>query len=158
MLGVGLAQALGDADALVVARGRHAHVGDHDVGLRALDLGEQRRAVGAVGHDLEVLLMLHNLVDGLTHQERVVGERDADRAGPCGDAGDAATLLRPVKNPQPVPRFRENCCSAVFVFVCCWPERSMPSPARNARASTATWNISVGAHLVDSSRIREPSG
>ena len=44
------------------------------------DLGQQRRPVRAVRDD-HMFLMLHNLVDGFTHQKRVVGERDADRRG-----------------------------------------------------------------------------
>ena len=48
--------------------------------------------------------------------------------------------------------------SAVFVFVCCSPERSTPFFARNARASAATCIGSVVAHFVESSRIRDPSG
>ena len=80
--------------------------------------------------------MLHNLVHGLTHQKRVVGKGDADPGGPSADGqrcGYATTLRgRRSRCSQPVPRASENCCSAVLVFVCCWPDRSMPARARNA--------------------------
>jgi hypothetical protein len=55
-------------------------------------------------------------------------------------------------------RLREKNRSAVLVFVCCSPERSTPCLARNALDSAATWKAWFGEHLVDSSRIREPSG
>ena len=89
-----LAQRPRNANALVVARGRHAHVGDDDIGLGATDRFEQRRAVGAVGDDLEVVQMHHNLVHSLAHQERVVGQGDADRAGGCRRAQDWPKLQR----------------------------------------------------------------
>jgi hypothetical protein len=48
--------------------------------------------------------------------------------------------------------------SAVRVLVCCLPLRSMPRSARKALPCMATVRASAGAHLVDSSRIRVPSG
>jgi hypothetical protein len=56
------------------------------------------------------------------------------------------------------PRLREKNWRAVFVFVCCSPKRSTPCLARNALDSAATWKACAGAHLVESYRIREPSG
>ena len=47
--------------------------------------------------------------------------------------------------------------SAVRVLVCWLPLRLMPFDTRKARASAATWNASFGKHLVDSSRMRDPS-
>src|SRR5207302_4199462 len=47
---------------------------------------------------------------------------------------------------------------AVAVLVCCSPVRSTPRSARNAFVLAATSTASSGAHLVESSRMREPSG
>ena len=52
----------------------------------------------------------------------------------------------------------EKNSSAVRVLVCCSPERSMPCSVRKTRASVATWNASSGRHLVESSKMRAPSG
>ena len=52
----------------------------------------------------------------------------------------------------------EKNSSAVLVFVCCSPLRLMPRPSRKLFVFTATSNASVGRHLVESSRMREPSG
>ena len=43
-------------------------------------------------------------------------------------------------------------------LVSCSPVRLTPWPDRKARDSAATWKASPGMHLVDSSRMREPSG
>ena len=48
--------------------------------------------------------------------------------------------------------------SAVLVLVCCSASRSMPWSPRKTRASAATSNASAGAHFVDSSKMRDPSG
>jgi hypothetical protein len=42
-------------------------------------------------------------------------------------------------------------------FVCWSAEISMPWLPRKARASGATWKAWSGVHLVDSSRMRDPS-
>jgi hypothetical protein len=52
----------------------------------------------------------------------------------------------------------EKNSSAVRVLVCCSPERSIPCRARYKRASVATKNASDGRHLVESSKMRAPSG
>src|SRR5262249_22007583 len=52
----------------------------------------------------------------------------------------------------------EKNSSALRVFVVWLPPTSMPRSDRNARVSAATWNASAGAHFVDSSRMRVPSG
>ena len=55
-----------------------------------------------------------------------------------------------------------SCCeknsNAVFVFVACSPATSIPLPFRYATVSAATWKVSLGAHLVESSRMRVLSG
>ena len=48
--------------------------------------------------------------------------------------------------------------SADLVLVACSPVRSMPRSLRKALLSAATWKASAGGHLVESSRIRDPSG
>jgi hypothetical protein len=52
----------------------------------------------------------------------------------------------------------EKNSSALRVLVVCAPAGVMPRSERKARLSAATWKASDGAHLVDSSRIRVPSG
>ena len=70
-----------------------------------------------------------------------------ERRGALRHRAAAASASLPLKNS-----------SARRVFVCCSPSRSTPCPDRNTRDSAATSNASCGAHLVDSSRIRESSG
>ena len=86
--------------------------------------------------------------------------RDALRSDLPGDGGgpDREQPRPPPGAAHPSAGLAEKNSSAVRVLVCCSPERSTPRLARNARDSTATWNISAGAHLPDSSRIRAPSG
>ena len=73
---------------------------------------------------------------------------------PCDARGTAVSSVS-----QPVgSSCLEKNCSALRVFVVCAPPRSMPRSARNARLSAATWKASPGAHFVESSRIRVPSG
>ena len=79
-VGVRAPQAVRDADALVVARGRHAHVGHHDVGVLAVDDVEQLVAVVADRDDLDLREPGEDLAHRLAHQERVVGNRDTDAA------------------------------------------------------------------------------
>ena len=115
-------------------------------------------AVRAVGDDLDVVLMLHDLVDGLAHQERVVGQGDADGAGLGRGRVNASTLAagRDALNQSQIPgELLERGLGLGLLAA-----REVDAAARRGtpRASTATWNISVGAHFVDSSRIREPSG
>ena len=72
--------------------------------------------------------MLHNLVDSLAHQERVVGKATrigragADAAQDCAKATAAvkkSTVDRVGARSQPAAgRCRANCSSAAFVFVC----------------------------------------
>ena len=52
----------------------------------------------------------------------------------------------------------EKYSSAVFVLVCCSPARSSPCSVRKLRTSAATSKASPGAHFVESSRMRPPSG
>ena len=52
----------------------------------------------------------------------------------------------------------EKKVSAVRVLVCCSPLRSMPWPSRNACGLRGDLDGSGGVHLVDSSRMRLPSG
>jgi hypothetical protein len=68
-------------------------------------------------------------------------------------------LLMPSRPaPLQVRSLWEKNSSALRVFVCCSPSRSMSCSPRNARTSLATWNASVGWHFVDSSKTRDPSG
>ena len=54
--------------------------------------------------------------------------------------------------------WRAKNSSALRVLVCCAVEARRPQLTRYVRSSAATWNASDGAHFVDSSRIRAPSG
>ena len=64
--------------------------------------------------------------------------------------------VRAAALPRQARRVKNS--SARLVLVCCSAVVLTPRAARNARVSAATWNDSVGAHLVESSRIRESSG
>ena len=75
-----LAQAVGDANALLVTGRRHAHVGHDDVRALLLDRGQQRVAVDAAGHDLDPVQPFQDGLQGLAHQERVVRVDHADGA------------------------------------------------------------------------------
>ena len=88
---------------------------------------------------------LQHGVEAAAEHERGVRGATSHAPARCARAGYSRSW--PAKNS-----------SAVRVFVCCSPNRSTPRSARNARVSAATWNVSPGLHLVDSSRIREPSG
>ena len=116
-------------------------------------------AVAAVGDDLDIVLMPHNLVHGLTHQKRVIREDDADGASlGHGRVNYVSTLTARSRCLNQFPELWRTVGAPSWSSSAARPDRSMPLPPRNPRASAATWNISAGPHLVDSSRIREPSG
>ena len=75
-----LAQPGGGLDALVPAGGRHADVGDHDVGLAALDEGEQLGQVGRGADELEVRVGGDQPGDALPQEDVVLGQRNPDGA------------------------------------------------------------------------------
>ena len=75
--GMGLAQPVGDLDALVGLRRRHADVRQHDVGLVLVDGGEQRREVTAGRHDRDVVVIGQELRDPLADEDAVLGDGDA---------------------------------------------------------------------------------
>ena len=78
-LGMELAEATCDLDALVCTRGRHSNVGDHDVGRVGLNRLEERRHVVARGNDLDALVSGEELLQPLQDEEAVVREGDANR-------------------------------------------------------------------------------
>ena len=61
--------------------GRHADVGEHDVGLGAVDRGHELVVVGAEGHDLDVVLLVQELGHSLPHEERVLGDDQTEGHG-----------------------------------------------------------------------------
>jgi hypothetical protein len=75
---MGPAQVPGDPDAFVVHRGRHADVGHDHIGLVHLDRVAQFDGIDADGDDLEVLLVVQELCEGLTDEEAVLGECHPD--------------------------------------------------------------------------------
>jgi hypothetical protein len=83
---------------------------------------------------------------------------------PCAQAPKAWALMRRLSDRVSLAQAEasasclEKYRSAVEVLVCCLPVRSTPRPVSIALDSAATWNAWLGGHLVDSSRIREPSG
>ena len=90
--------------------------------------------------------------EGAGHPLRggVRGQEEADPRYLTGAADQAVALAS-------ARCFAKN-RNAVAVFVCCLPDTSTPTPVRWALASAATWNTSLGAHFVESSRILDPSG
>ena len=83
------------------------------------------------------------------HRRRTVG---TPRGG-CRVAGAAGGLTGQCR-----ARSCAKNSSAVRVLVCWAPVRSIPRPSRNTRVRAATSKASAGAHFVDSSRMRDPSG
>src|SRR5215211_7475714 len=69
-------------------------------------------------------------------------------------------MSKPMTHAAPVAACSsaEKNSSALRVFVCCSPDRSTPRETSIARPSAATWKASPVGHLVESSRMREPSG
>ena len=100
--------------------------------------------------EVQLVALLHAL--GRERGEAVVGGVEGLAEGAPLPAGDDRGY------PGSCASAPAKYSSAVRVFVCCSPERSTPRAARNARASAATWNASPGAHRVESSRMRDPSG
>jgi hypothetical protein len=78
-VGVGLAEAVGGADALVGAGGGHADVGEDDVGVVLVDGGVEGVEVGAGGDDAEVVLGFEEAADAFADEVVVFGEREADQ-------------------------------------------------------------------------------
>jgi hypothetical protein len=78
---VGLADPLGGPDAFVGVPGRHADVGDHDVGPLRIHGGEQAIEVLADRDDLEVRLRLQQPSDPLADQQVIVRDHDPERHG-----------------------------------------------------------------------------
>ena len=77
-----LTQMLGGPDALVGVGGRHADVGEDDVGLLLVDGLQEGVEVLAHGDQVDLRLGLDELPDSLAHEVVVLGEDDADSHDP----------------------------------------------------------------------------
>ena len=73
------AQPGGNLDPLVGTRGRHAYVGQDDVGPVSIDCFQQGLEVAARRRDLDVVGSCEELRDSLTDNQAVVGEHDSGR-------------------------------------------------------------------------------
>ena len=68
-------------DALVGVRGRHSNVAHHHVWLDDLDSPEERRHVGARGHNLDARVSGEELLHPLQDDKAVVRDGNSNRHG-----------------------------------------------------------------------------
>jgi hypothetical protein len=145
---------------LLFAYPDHLDEGDHERSLREL-LRVAREEV-RVFPLIDTAYARYPALDGL-RRRLAAGGADSEvrrvglRVPARGRRGPRAP--RPRLRAQAAARSSlEKNVRAVRVFVCCLPVRSIPRSVRSAFVSRATGSASPGAHLVDSSRIRAPSG
>src|SRR5438270_5140334 len=93
---MGRAQAIGSANALVCAGGRHANIADDHVRSLSLNRREQRIEVAARGDKLHIFLGFQQAAHAFPDQEIVFGEHHANRHG------DSIRCIMAGGRPKPV--------------------------------------------------------
>ena len=78
---VRLTQTYGGLDPLIRLAGRHAYVGEHDIGMLGFDQGVKGVEIAACPDDLEIGLRAEQPDDPLANEVAVLGENHPDRHG-----------------------------------------------------------------------------